>query len=94
MAVDHGQVVVVVLLADKAARVLAEGADLVLERLGIPHQLRLVEHPVDRLHHLVAHLHPHADIHRARLVGDVVLRAQALQPVRPPAAGGDDCAGG
>ena len=90
VAVDHRQVVVVVLLADEAAGVLTEGADLVLKRLGVPHQLGLIEHPVDGLHHLAAHLHPHADVHGAGLVGDVVLGAQALQPIRPPAAGGDD----
>ena len=89
VAVDHRQIVVVVLLADKAPGVLAEGAHLVLEGPGMPHQLRLVEDPVHRLHDLAAHLHPHADVHRARLVGDVVLGAQALQPVGPPAARGN-----
>ena len=78
VAVHHRQVVVVVLLADEAAGVLAEGADLVLEGLGIAHQLGLVQHPVHHLHDLVADLHPDADVHGARLVGDVVLGAELL----------------
>ena len=67
MSVDNGEVVVVVLLADKAAGILAEGADLVLEGLGIAHQLGLVQHPVHGLHDLVADLHPDADVHGAGL---------------------------
>ena len=94
VAVDHGQIVVVVLLTDEAPGVLTEGADLVLEGPGVAHQLGLVEHPVHRLHDLVAHLHPDADVHGARLVGDAVLGAEALQPVRPPPAGGDDYVAG
>ncbi len=90
MSVDHRQIVVIVLLADEAAGVLAEGPDLVLEGLGPAHQLGLVEHPVHHLHDLVPDLHPDADVHSARGVGDVVLRAELLQPVRPPAARGDD----
>lgn len=39
MSVDNGEVVVIVLLADKAAGILAECADLVLERLGIADEL-------------------------------------------------------
>ena len=88
VAVHHRQVVVVVLLADEAAGVLAEGADLVLEGLGIAHQLGLVQHPVHHLHDLVADLHPDADVHGAGGVGDVVLGAELLQPVGAPAAGG------
>ena len=90
VAVDHRQVVVVVLLADKTSGILAEGPDLILERPGPAHQLGLVQHAVHRLHDLVAHLYPHADIHRAGLMGDAVLGAQVLQPVRPPASRGDD----
>ena len=84
VAVDHRQVVVVVLLAGEAA------GDLVLEGPGPAHQLGLIQHTVHRLHDLVAHLHPHADVHGSGLVGNIVLGTQALQPVRPPAAGGDD----
>ena len=86
--VDHRQVVVVVLLADKAPGVLAEGPDLVLEGLGPAHQLGLIEDPVHHLHDLVPDLYPDADIHGAGSVGNVVLRAEVLQPVRPPAARG------
>ena len=43
MAVDHGEPVVVVLLRDEAARILAEGADLVLERRRVADELGLVE---------------------------------------------------
>ena len=39
MAVNHRKVVVVILLADKAARILAEGSDLVFERLRISDKL-------------------------------------------------------
>ena len=88
VAVDHRQVVVVVLLADEAAGVLAEGPDLVLKGLGPAYQLGLVQHPVHHLHDLVAHLHTDADVHSAGGMGDVVLGAELLQPVRPTAARG------
>ena len=90
VAVDDGQVVVVVLLADKAAGVLAEGAHLVAEGQGIANQLALIQSTVDFLHYLVAHLHAHAYIHRAGLMGDVMLLAEPLQPVGPAPPGGDD----
>ncbi len=89
MSVDHGEVVVVVLLADETAGILAEGAHLVLERCGITDQLRFVQHVVDPLHDLVAALHAHADVDGARQMGDVMLGANALQPVRAAASGGD-----
>ena len=88
VAVDHGQVVVVVLLGHIAARVLAEGADLIFEGGRVADELGFVEDVVDLLHDLVAHFHPHADIDSAGLMLDAVLGAQALQPVRAPAAGG------
>lgn len=47
VSVDDGKVVVIVLLADEAAGILAERANLVLERLGIADELRLVENVVD-----------------------------------------------
>ena len=88
VSVHHGQIVIVILLTDKAAGVLAERANLVLKGPGIAHQLRFVEHPVHGLHDLVADLHANADVHSTGCVGDVVLRAELFQPVRAPAAGG------
>lgn len=76
VSVDHREVVVVVFLRDKAARVLAEGAHLVFERLGITYELGFVENVVYLLHNLVSHLYPHAYIHRARSVGDSVFFAR------------------
>ena len=89
MPVDDGQVVVVVLLGDKAAGVLAEGPHLVAEGRGIAHQLAFVQGPVDHFHDLVAGLHPDADVHRAGLMGDAVLDTQLFQPVRPAPPRGD-----
>ena len=88
VAVDHGQIVVIVLLTDKAAGILAEGTHLVFEGPGIAHQLGLIQHPVHRLHDLVADLHPDADIHGAGGMGNIVLRAELFQPICAPAAGG------
>ena len=88
VAVDHRQVVVIVFLTDKAAGVLAEGTDLVLEGPGIAYQLGLVQDPVYGLHDLIADLHTDTDIHSAGGVGDVVLGAELFQPVGTPAAGG------
>ena len=39
VSVNNGKVVVIVLLADKAAGILAEGSDLVFERLRIADEL-------------------------------------------------------
>ena len=89
MAVDHGQMVVVILLADKTAGILAKSAHLVFKGLGITNQLGLIQHVVHLLHDLVAHFHPHTDIHRTRLMSDSVAGAQLLQPVGAPAAGGN-----
>ena len=88
VAVHHRQVIIIVLLADKAAGILAEGTDLVLKGLGIAHQLGFIQHPVHGLHDLVADFHPDADIHSAGSVGNAVLRAELFQPVSTPAAGG------
>ena len=90
MAVDDGEVVIIVLLRHEAAGVLTERAHLVLERGRVADELGLVQHAVDRLHDLVAHLDAHADIDRAGLVLHAVLEADLLQPVGAAAAGGDD----
>ena len=94
VAVHDGEIVVVILLRNKAAGILAERADLVLERRGIADELGLIEHLVDGLHDLVAHLDAHTDIHGAGLVGDAVLGAERFKPVRTAAARGDDRASG
>ena len=85
VSVDDGEVVVVVLLADEAAGILAERANLVLERLGIADELRLVENVVDLLHDLVSYLDAHADIDCAGLMGDIMLSAELFEPVRAAA---------
>ena len=90
VAIDHGQIVVVVLLSHKAAGVLAEGAHLVLPGLGVADEFGLVQHLVHLFHDLVAALHAHADVNGAGLVGDVVLGADLLQPVGTAAARADD----
>ena len=90
VAIDHGQIVVVVLLSHKAAGVLAEGAHLVLPGLGVADELGLVQHLVHLFHDFVAALHAHADVNGAGLVGDVVLGADLLQPVGAAAARADD----
>ena len=90
VAVDNGEVIVVVFLRDKAAGVLAEGADLVFPGGGVADQLAFVQNAVDRLHDLVAAFDPHADVDGAGAVGDVVLGADLFKPVCPAAAGGDD----
>ncbi|MPM86470.1 hypothetical protein SDC9_133559 [bioreactor metagenome] len=88
VTVDHRQIVVVVLLRDKASGVLAEGPDLVLKRPGIANQFGLIQHPVHHFHDLVAYLHPNADVHRAGCVSDIVFGAELFQPVRTAAARG------
>ena len=90
VAVDHGEVVVVVFLRHEAAGVLAEGADLVLPRLRVADELGLVQHLVDLFHDLVAALDADADVHGAGLMGNVVLGAELFQPVCATASGADD----
>ena len=90
MAVDNCQIIVVVLLADKAAGVLAEGANLVLEGLRIADQLGLIKHLVDRFHDLIAYLDTHADVDSTGLVRDAVIGAEGLEPFGASAAGGND----
>jgi hypothetical protein len=90
VAVDDGEVVVVVLLTDEAAGVLAERAHLIAERFRIADQLALIEDGVDLLHDLVAHFHAYADVDGARAVLNAVALAELLQPVRAAAAGGND----
>ena len=94
MAVDERQVVFVVLLRDEAARILAEGAHLVLEGVGIADELGFIEHVVDGLHDLVAHFDADADVDGARRMSDAVHDAHARQPVRAPTADAHDDAVG
>ena len=88
VSVDDGEVVVVVLLADEAAGILAERANLVLERLRIADELGLVEDAVDLLHDLVADLDAHADVHFVVGGFDAVLVRDLAQPRRAAASGG------
>ena len=81
MAVYHRQIVIVIFLAYKAARILAESTHLVLKRKRIADELRLIKNVVHILHDLVADLHTHADIHRSGHMGDVMLLAELFQPV-------------
>ena len=81
---------VVIFLAHKAAGILAEGAHLVFEGAGIADELGFIEHLVDQLHDLAAHLDAHADVHGAGLMGDAVLGANFFQPVCAAPSRGDD----
>ena len=62
-------VIVIVFLAHKASRVLAEGTDFVLKGQRVANQLGFIENIIDILHNLIAHLYPDADIYRSRLMG-------------------------
>ena len=86
MPVHHRQAAIVVFLAHEAARVLAEGAHLVAERIRVSDELAFVEHIVHALHDFVAHLDAHANVDRAGRVLDVVLAAEALEPIGTAAA--------
>lgn len=89
MTVDYSEVVIVILLTDDATRVLAKGADLIFERLGVSDQFRFVQHIVDPLHDLTANFDSHADIHRPRLMGDMVVCTEPFQPIGASPPGGD-----
>ena len=90
MAVYHRQIIIVVFLADKTARILAEGADFILKGQRITDKLRLIENIVYILHDLVSHFHAHADIHGPRHMGDIMLLTELFQPVCSFSAGGHD----
>ena len=61
-----------------------------MPRGRVADQLALIQDLVDLLHDLVAALNTDADVNGAGLVGDVVLGADFLQPVRAAAARGND----
>ena len=61
-----------------------------MPRGRVADELALVENLIDFLHDLVAALHADANVNGAGLVGNVVLGADFLQPVRAAAAGGND----
>ena len=90
VAVDHCQVVVVVFLGHKAAGILAEGAHLVAPGCRVADEFAFIENLVDGFHDFVAAFHPHADVHGAGFVGDVVFGTDLFQPVGAAAAGGND----
>ena len=89
VAVDHCKIIVVILLADKTAGILTEGADLVFKRARISDQLGFVQNLIDELHHLIAHLNSNADVYCARLVCDSMFCTDPFQPVGTPSAGRD-----
>ena len=90
MSVYNGEIVVVILLTDKAAGVLTEGAHFVLEGTRIADEFGFVKNLVYLLHDLVAHLDAHADVDRSRVVSNVVLGAEMLEPVGAAATRRDD----
>ncbi len=90
VSVNYREIVVVVLLADEAAGILAECPYLILERQRVADELRLIENGVDLLHDLVAYLDAHADVNGSGLVSYAVAFAGALEPVRALSAGGSD----
>ena len=89
MAVYHSQVIVVILLAHKAPRILAEGPDFIFKWFWVSDELGLIEHIVDPLHDFIPHLHPDADIHCSRFMGDLMLCAKPFQPIRSSAPSGN-----
>ena len=90
MSVDHRKVFVVVFLTDEASRILAEGSDLVAERLRIADKLGFIEVLVHFLHDFVSHFYTHTDVNGSRLVCNPMLFAHRLQPKRTSAPGADD----
>ena len=78
VTVHNGEPGVVIFLTHKAAGILTEGANLVLEGLRIADELRFVENAVDRLHDLIPNLDANADVNGAGLMGNPVLGADAL----------------
>ena len=81
MTVNNGKIVVVILLAYKAAGVLAEGSDLVLERTGITDKLRFVKNIVYLFDDLVSDLDSDADVNGSGEMLDIMLFAHILKPV-------------
>ena len=90
MSVDHRKVFVVVFLTDEASRILAEGSDLVAERLRIADKLGFIEVLVHFLHDFVSHFYTHTDVNGSRLVCNPMLFTYRLQPKRTSAPGADD----
>ena len=86
MPVHHREATIVVFLAHEAARVLAEGAHLVAERIRVSDELAFVKHVVHALHDFVTHLDAHANVNRAGRMLDVMLAAKALEPIGAAAA--------
>ena len=90
VTVDHSQIVIIIFLADEAAGVLAEGAHLVAEGVGIADEFGLIKDFVDFFHDFVADFYSDADIHGAGTVGNVVAGAHFFQFVGATAAGGNN----
>ena len=87
MAVYNRQIVIVILLAYKSARILTKCPYFVFKGLGITYELRFVQNTVNKLHNLVTNLDPDADINRAGLVGNVKFGALLFKPVGSAPAG-------
>ena len=85
--VHNRQIVVIILLRHKSARILAESTDFVLPWSWITDQLPFIENFIDHFHNLISALYPDTDVHGTRPVGNPVLFAHLFQPVRTAAAG-------
>ena len=86
MAVDHSQIVVIVLGRHLTRGIGAEGPHLVVKSRGVVNQLRLIHVPVELLADLIPHLDADADIHRADTGLHAVRLADVGEPVRPLAS--------
>ena len=81
MTVYNGEIVIVVFLSNEAAGILAEGAHLILEGLGITDELGFIKNLVNLFDYLVSNLNSNADINRSGLMRDAVLRAKLFKPI-------------
>ena len=98
VAVDHRDAVLeravrvrgIVLLTDDAARIHAEGAHLVLKRIGIIDHLGLIQVLGQVVHDGIRNFYTHADIHLIVLLRNIVVMGDLVQPVRTAAARGCD----
>ncbi len=87
MSVDNRQIVVVIFLCHKTARVLTERTHFILKGLGISNEFGFIQNVIDFFHDFISDFHTDTYIHRAGLMGNVVLGTNFFQPVRPSAAG-------
>ena len=90
VSVYNSQVIVVVLLCYKSARILTESTHFILPRLRIPNEFSFVKYLVDHLHDLVAALDTDTDINGPRLMGNSILLADFFQPVSASSSGSNN----